>query len=86
VQSHEAPKEAQAQLVRNEKLASLGRLVAGVTHELNNPISFVYANTQSLEKYVARLEEYFGSVQAGASRAELIALREKLQLNHTMTN
>ncbi|MEZ5798345.1 MAG: histidine kinase dimerization/phospho-acceptor domain-containing protein [Paracoccaceae bacterium] len=47
-ESHDALKTAQAQLVRNEKLASLGRLLAGVAHELNNPISFVYANAHAL--------------------------------------
>ncbi len=85
-QSHRALKEAQAQLVRNEKLASLGRLLAGVAHELNNPISFVYANTHALEKYAQRFETYFDRVQAGASREELIALREELRLDRDLRN
>jgi len=45
----------QAQLLQSEKLRSLGQLVAGVAHELNNPIGFVHANLQLLEDYVARL-------------------------------
>ena len=80
-ESHRALQEAQAHLVRNEKLASLGRLLAGVAHELNNPISFIYANTHALEKYVARFVTYFEQVQAGASRAELIELRKELRLD-----
>lgn len=84
--SHQALKEAQAHLVRNEKLASLGRLVAGVAHELNNPISFVYANTHSLEKYTSRFEEYFEAVQSGADRAVLVDLREELKLDRALKN
>lgn len=85
-ESHHQLKETQTQLVRNEKLASLGRLLAGVAHELNNPISFVYANTHSLEKYAARFEAYFERVQAGATREELIALRQELKLDRAVTN
>lgn len=85
-QSHEELKQAQAQLVRNEKMASLGRLLAGVAHELNNPISFVYANTHMLEKYLAKFETYFERVQAGARRAELISLREELRLDRNLAN
>lgn len=85
-QSHEALKQTQVQLVRNEKLASLGRLLAGVAHELNNPISFVYANTHAMEKYIDRFETYFQSVQAGASREELVALRTELKLDREMRN
>nr|WP_245781131.1 ATP-binding protein [Celeribacter neptunius] len=79
-------KQAQTQLVRTEKLASLGRLLAGVAHELNNPISFVYANTHSLQKYLDRFEAYFEQVQGGASRDELIALRESLRLDRDLKN
>lgn len=83
---HDALKSAQAQLVRNEKLASLGRLLAGVAHELNNPISFVYANTHALERYAAKFEQYFARVQDGASREELVALRASLRLDREVTN
>ncbi|MCP5059859.1 MAG: GAF domain-containing protein [bacterium] len=47
--------EAQAQLMQSEKLRSLGQLVAGVAHELNNPIGFVHANLQLLDDFVKKL-------------------------------
>ncbi len=84
--SHHSLKEAQSQLVRNEKLASLGRLLAGVAHELNNPISFVYANAHALEKYIMRFEEYFERVEGGAPRDELVALRRQLKLDRELKN
>jgi len=48
-------RETQAQLVHSEKMKSLGQLVAGVAHELNNPIGFVHANLQLLDEYVEKL-------------------------------
>ena len=47
--------ETQAQLVHSAKMISLGQLVAGVAHELNNPISFIYANMTHLETYSKNL-------------------------------
>ncbi len=85
-ESHDALKTAQAQLVRNEKLASLGRLLAGVAHELNNPISFVYANAHALGRYATKFETYFARVQDGASREELITLRTDLRLDRELAN
>ncbi|MCE6967969.1 sensor histidine kinase [Cereibacter sphaeroides] len=84
--SHDELKAAQALLVRNEKLASLGRLLAGVAHELNNPISFVYANAHALERYAAKFEQYFQQVQAGATREALMRLREDLKLDREVRN
>ena len=85
-QSHAELQDMQGQLVRNEKLASLGRLLAGVAHELNNPISFVYANAHALERYATKFETYFTRVTEGASRAELVALREELRLDRELRN
>ncbi len=44
--------ETQSHLLQSEKMASLGQLAAGVAHELNNPIGFVYSNMGTLESYL----------------------------------
>jgi len=49
-QAHERLKQAQSLLVQNEKLASLGHLVAGVAHEINNPLSFVSNNVAVIDR------------------------------------
>lgn len=46
---------AQQQLIQSEKMASLGMLVAGIAHELNNPISYVHSNLEFIQDYVERL-------------------------------
>lgn len=51
----EALRRAQDQLVLTEKMSSLGRLVAGIAHELNNPINFVYGNVDFLAQYFRHL-------------------------------
>jgi PAS domain S-box-containing protein len=48
--AHEALKSAQSRMVQTEKLASLGQLVAGVAHEINNPLAFVSNNVAVIER------------------------------------
>jgi two-component system, NtrC family, sensor kinase len=50
-------KETQSHLVQSAKMISLGQLVAGVAHELNNPIAFIYSNMHHLSEYVRNIRE-----------------------------
>ena len=45
----------QQQLLQSEKLASIGQLAAGVAHEINNPVGYVYSNLSTLQGYVDEL-------------------------------
>ncbi len=52
----EAQRQEQAEkLIESERMASLGRMLAGVAHEINNPINFIYGNMQFAEDYVSDL-------------------------------
>lgn len=48
-------KRTQAQMIQNEKMSSLGQLVAGVAHEINNPVSFIYGNLSYAKQYTQDL-------------------------------
>ena len=85
-EAHEALKRAQQQLMHSEKMASLGRLVAGVAHELNNPISFVLGNVHVLQRYGKRLDAYLEAVHRLELPSELQAKRAELRIDHLLTD
>lgn len=61
-------RETQAKLVHTAKMASLGQLVAGVAHELNNPIGFIYSNLGVLRDYIGRLTKLLEVADAHPER------------------
>jgi two-component system sensor histidine kinase HupT/HoxJ len=87
-QAHDDLKRTQGQLLHAEKMVSLGRLVAGVAHELNNPISFVLGNVLSLKRYASRLESYLGAVHASdaAEDGALQAMRQELRIDRILAD
>ncbi len=48
-------RSTQTQLIQTEKMSSLGQLVAGIAHEINNPVNFIYANIDYLNQYTKQL-------------------------------
>ena len=54
-------RQAQTQLIQTEKMSSLGQLVAGIAHEINNPVNFIYGNVSYASEYakdILRLVQY----------------------------
>jgi signal transduction histidine kinase len=79
--------ETQNQLMQSDKLASIGQLAAGVAHEINNPIGYVYSNLGTLNKYVHDIfimldnyERAEGGIADKEVRAQLQEFKKKLDL------
>lgn len=79
--------EAQNQLLQSEKMASIGQLAAGVAHEINNPIGYVYSNLGSLDKYiqailglVAAYEQAESAIASGEALSRVQAAKHEADL------
>jgi two-component system NtrC family sensor kinase len=59
----EQKKSAETQLIQNEKLSSLGQMVAGIAHEINNPVSCISANIHYLTEYTDHLLDLIHTYQ-----------------------
>jgi two-component system NtrC family sensor kinase len=80
-------KDAQGVLVQSAKMVSLGQLVAGVAHELNNPIGFISSNMYHLSEYVESIRRLVTAYQGFATQltpeaqAQLVALEKELEID-----
>lgn len=83
-EAHRRLTQTQQQLIVSEKMAALGRLVAGVAHELNNPISFVFGNMHALKRYGAAITTYLAACDRHVEVPELKGLRARLRIDHVL--
>ena len=82
-------KRTQAQMLHSEKMSGLGQMVAGVAHEINNPVNFIYGNLEHVDSYIRDIFSYLdlyeacnfqlpNDLQAQAEDLEIDFVREDL--------
>ena len=86
----ESLKLTQSQLVQSEKMASLGQLVAGIAHEINNPVTFISAGVDSLNTNLEEVRQVLDIYHritpnnAAEKLNQIEKLKEKIEYNETI--
>ncbi len=71
----------ESQLLQSEKMASIGQLAAGVAHEINNPMGFIYSNLGTLAEYMEDITGLFtayGALEEAVEKGDLTTANERL--------
>ncbi len=79
-------KQTQVQLIQSEKMSSLGQMLAGVAHEINNPVNFISSNLAPAEEYIQglmRFVQLYHQVHR-EPHPEMQALMEEIDMDYLM--
>ena len=85
-------KRAQVQLVHSSKMVSLGQLVAGVAHELNNPIGYTYSNIHHLKEYQKNVQKMFDAFEKNIQKLpendqeKIKKIKKELNIDHLLSD
>jgi PAS domain S-box-containing protein len=80
-----AMRTLETQLLQSEKMASIGQLAAGVAHEINNPMGFIYSNLGTLSEYIEDLTDIlssYGDLDKAVAAGDLDKARAQLEKVH----
>ncbi|MGB3405068.1 MAG: ATP-binding protein, partial [Microcoleaceae cyanobacterium] len=85
-QSLKELKEAQVQLVQSEKMSALGEMMAGIAHEINNPVGFIGGNITHAEEYLSDLIKHLNLYQGYCleSHLEIVEHAEEIDLDYLL--
>ncbi len=75
--------QTQTQLIQTEKMSSLGQLVAGIAHEINNPVNFIYGNLSHINEYTNNLLKILALYQQDCPNpsSDILNLKKEIDFN-----
>jgi PAS domain S-box-containing protein len=79
-------KQTQLQMIQSEKMSALGNLIAGVAHEINNPVGFISGNLNEAKLSLKDIVEHLELYRSGASPSEIADHAEEIDIDFMLAD